>query len=95
MPAEGQFQELLFGVQNPANEKLFNDRFAQIFVEDESKAWIDVYRPNVTPTVPVPASTLSQSSGTAPTPNSAITPRVVDNIEYDDPRCCSFFRLLS
>jgi hypothetical protein len=81
MPGETQFQELLFGIQNSANEKLFNDRCAKLFEADESRIWIDVYRPAIAQTVPITPASAYHSSGGGPSPDSATAHRVGDDIE--------------
>jgi hypothetical protein len=66
MAGNVQLQELLFGLQNSTNEKLFIDRFEVLFETDDGKTWIDVYRPRIE----------------EPTPAEATACRAGEDIEY-------------
>jgi hypothetical protein len=83
MSGEVQLQELLFGLQNPANEKLFFGRCATLFQTDDTKTWIDVYEPGIAQTIQAEASAVNDSSGSGPPRNDSPVHRVGDNIQYD------------
>jgi hypothetical protein len=82
MPGDVQLQKLLFGLQNPTNEKLFIDRSAKLFEKDESKTWIDVYQPRITQLIPVEASAPSTSTESGPSGKAAAAHSVGEDIEY-------------
>lgn len=86
MSGEVQLQEVLFGLQNPANEKLFFDRCATLFQTDDAKTWIDVYEPGIAQTIQAEASAVNDSSGSGPPRNGSPVHRVGDNIQYDQLR---------
>lgn len=86
MSGEVQLQEVLFGLQNPANEKLFFDQCARLFETDDTKTWIDVYEPGITQTIQAEASTVNDSSGSGPPRNGSPVHQVGDNIQYDQLR---------
>jgi hypothetical protein len=83
MSGEAQLQEVLFGLQNPANEKLFFDRCATLFQTDDVKTWIDVYEPGIAQTIQAEASAVNDSSGSGPPRNDSPVHRVGDNTQYD------------
>ena len=83
MPGEALLQELLFGIQNPTNEQLFIERCATLFAKDDSKAWIDLYQPRITPPVEIRVPVDNTSTAAGPSLGAATTQRVGDDIEYD------------
>jgi hypothetical protein len=82
MLGDVQLLELLFGLHNPTNEKLFIDRYANLFETHESKTWIDVYQPRTTQLVPGEASAPKTSSESGPSGNAAAAHRIGEDIEY-------------
>jgi hypothetical protein len=56
MAGNVQLQELLFGLQNSTNERLFIDRCDILFETDDWKTWIDVYQPRIKEPTPVEAT---------------------------------------
>ena len=83
MPGEALLQELLFCIQNPTNQQVFIERCAALFAKDDSKAWIDLYQPRITPPVQNRAPAEFTSPGAGPSSGAATTPSVGDDIEYD------------
>lgn len=82
MSGDVQLLELLFGLQNPTNEKLFIDRYDKLFETHELKTWIDVYQPRTTQPVPGEASAPKTSGESWPSGNAAAAHRVGEDIEY-------------
>jgi hypothetical protein len=76
-----QLQELLFGLQNPTNEKLFIHRCAKLFDPDDSRTWIDVYQPRIAAPIPTEASPTNNAPGDGPLRNGETAHRVGDDIE--------------
>jgi hypothetical protein len=81
-----QLQQVLFGQQNPTNEKLFLDRCARFFEKDDAKTWIDVYDPRLAQTVRAEASAVKDSPESVPPCNGSPVHRIGDNIQYDHSR---------
>jgi hypothetical protein len=81
MTANAQLQELLFGLQNPTNEKLFIDRCAKLFDPDDSRTWIDVYQPRITALIRTEASAINNAPGDGPLPKGETGHRIGDDIE--------------